>query len=74
MNGARYQFLARPRLARDEHGHIRRANLVNLFDEPRHRGARMYEAGHEARTCERVRLLCALPAMRARAQSADVHA
>jgi hypothetical protein len=47
VDGARDEFLARARLARDEHGHVGGADFVYFFDQARHGGRRVDEARHE---------------------------
>jgi hypothetical protein len=72
VDGARDQFLPRPRFTRNQHGDIRRANLVDLIDEARHRRARMDEAGHQALVGHRRLILRDAPLARGLAESADI--
>ena len=49
VNGARHQLLARAGLARNQHSHVGRANLVHFLNETSHDRTGMNKTGHEAR-------------------------
>ena len=74
MNRARDQLLAGARFSSHQHGHVGRADLVDLFDQASHRRTGMNEARHQARAGGRALLFFTLRAMATTAQGANVHA
>src|SRR6185369_14106484 len=73
MDGTRHELFARTRLARDQHRNIRRTNLMHLFDQLRHRRARIYKTRHQACASQLVTTLTGTTLLRSATQRTNVH-